>query len=124
VSEHELYVRCTLWSANADRNMHWARRNELVGETRLLARQAAKTAKLPHLDRARIVATPHQARGTLADPGNSYPPVKAIIDGLVDAGVFDNDTLKQVVSIEMMPPVRCKVVDVGVHLRIVAERRE
>lgn len=115
---HEVHILCTLWTVNRDRTLHWSERNELIGQARMLAKDAAAKAKIPALGRAHIVAQPMQARGNLADPGNHYCVVKACIDGLVDAGVLPNDTGTEVNSIEQLAPIRTKAGAVGIVLRI------
>lgn len=119
---YELHVLCTLWSVNADRTMHWRDRQDLVDQARMLTKNKAREAKLPHLGRAHIQAQPMQARGTLADTGNHYCVVKACIDGLVDAGVLDNDTAKEVANIDQLPPIRTKAGAVGMVLRLTRTR--
>lgn len=115
---HELFIPCELWSVNSDRTMHWARRQDKVNATRWAAKIAALDHKIPTLDRVTITAQPRQARGTLADPGNHMPPVKACIDGLRDARVLTDDTGVYVANIDMLAPVRVATKQVGIMLRL------
>lgn len=115
---YEVHVLCDLWTANRERSMHWTERDELVGFARMMAKQAAQQAHVPHLEAARIIATPQQARGRLADPGNHYPAVKACIDGLVDAGVLDDDRAPFIVEIVQRPAVKTALGAVGIVLEI------
>ncbi len=117
----DLHVLCTLWTLNGERSMHFHKRNELVGEARLAAKNAARDAHVaPIVGAVRIEAEPLQCAGTLADPGNHYPVIKAIVDGLVDAGVLSNDTLREVLAIDQLPPRKVKRADLGVRVRILA----
>ena len=57
-------------------------------------RNAAKTAATDagSFDTpVRIIATVHKTRAGRWDAGNLYPTAKAIVDGLVDAGVLPDD---------------------------------
>jgi hypothetical protein len=80
-----------LLTAN-DRDGHWGRRHRNTAQLRGAAVLAARAAKLPALERARIVAVvrpPKEPRRM--DPANTYPTVKAYIDGLVKAGLLPDD---------------------------------
>jgi hypothetical protein len=48
-----------------------------------------------------IVATVHKTRGGRWDAGNLYPTAKAVVDGLVDAGVIYDDSNEYVVGPDM-----------------------
>lgn len=50
---------------------------------------------------AHIVATIHKTRAGRWDAGNLYPTAKAIVDGLVDAGVFVDDSNEYVIGPDM-----------------------
>lgn len=115
---YELFIPCELWSVNSDRTMHWARRQDKVNATRWAAKIAALDKKIPTLARVTIAAQPRQARGTLADPGNHMPPVKACIDGLRDARVLTDDTGVYVANIDMLAPIRVGTKEVGLMLRL------
>jgi hypothetical protein len=49
----------------------------------------------------RIVCTFHKTRGGRWDAGNLYPTAKAIVDGLVDAGVLVDDDNTRVIGPDM-----------------------
>jgi len=49
----------------------------------------------------RIIATIHKTRGGRWDAGNLYPTAKAIVDGLVDAGVIPDDSNEWVTGPDM-----------------------
>lgn len=90
-------------SLNKERGQHWSERSDEVKQRRKDAFWLAKEAKVPHLERVLIVATPIYPDRRRRDPGNAYPTVKAIVDGLVDAGVIADDNDKHVSGILMRP---------------------
>lgn len=53
------------------------------------------------IDPVRIVATFHKTRAGRWDVGNLYPTAKAIVDGLVDAGVIPDDSNEWVTGPDM-----------------------
>ena len=63
-----------------------------------------------------IVCTVHKTRAGRWDAGNLYPTAKAIVDGLVDAGVIPDDSNDWVVGPDMRAgekrPEACVVVEV------------
>ena len=102
----ELTVPGKLVTVNTERAAsRWAR-HRLTKQWRQAAHWSAKAAKLPELDWAWITVQPSQARGVLADTGNHYPSVKAMIDGLVDFGMLLDDGPKFVKALTCMPPRR------------------
>jgi hypothetical protein len=77
---------------NANHRLHWSKVARIITEIRQAAALSARAAKVPHLDRARIVAELQFADARKRDPGNwAYPSAKAGVDGIVDAGVIDDD---------------------------------
>lgn len=67
-----------------------------------------------------IAAVPHQKKGRLADTGNHYPSVKAVIDGLQDVGVLVEDSPKYLRVIELHAPVRAE--REGLLVKVIGER--
>jgi crossover junction endodeoxyribonuclease RusA len=64
----------------------------------------AKAAKVPHLDSVSIVVEPlARTRASLQDAAGCAAEAKAAIDGIVDAGVLDDDSGQFVTSIEFLP---------------------
>ncbi|MFZ5852279.1 MAG: hypothetical protein ACOYY2_12925 [Actinomycetota bacterium] len=99
-------IRGALWTVNHERAKgRWDHRRR-TDTMRALARAAAEEAKIPALLHARITAQPYQRRGVLADTGNHYPAVKAAIDGLVDAGLLEDDSPRHVHYLALLPPQR------------------
>jgi len=61
----------------------------------------AKHDKIPHLDRAHIVAVLSFGDARRRDPANWYPTAKACVDGLVDAGVLTDDSARYLTGPDM-----------------------
>jgi hypothetical protein len=91
------------WTINIDRNWHPYKRAAVIKEWRgvfCILGLAEPTCQ--NLDRVRIEATPllPEVGGAMnQDVGACFPAVKAAIDGLVDAGMCENDGPKHVVSL-------------------------
>ena len=112
----ELHVICDVWTQNTNDRINRFQRAELISAARWAGKIEAMRAKIPRLGRVSIKAQPMQARGTLADPGAHLPAVKAIVDGLRDAKVIDDDTDEFVTNIDMLPAVRTTARAAGVVL--------
>lgn len=109
ISDHE-------W-LTANGRYHWAdkakRTKALRSKTALLARSLTPITGIVHA--AAFVAYP---RGGRVDVANSYPSIKACIDGLVDAGVIVDDSNRYLIGPDMRvdTPTKTK----GLHqIRIV-----
>ncbi|MFJ3793948.1 hypothetical protein [Kitasatospora sp. NPDC090091] len=77
---------------NANQRQHHQAKARLVKEIRTAAWAAARSARLPRLERAHILYVVHpNSVSRRRDPGNWAPSAKAAVDGLVDAGVLDDD---------------------------------
>lgn len=83
---------CPPWSINQERTKHWSWRAKRVRWWRDTAMVAAKAAQVQPLGPTTVRCTLPFPRNARRDPANFLPPVKAIIDGLVDAGVWPDDT--------------------------------
>ena len=77
-----------------------------VAEWRRSAQFVAREKKIPRLEVVIAEFRPFQAKGRLADAGAHFPSAKAILDGVVDAGVLEDDDPRYVVAITMHAPVR------------------
>jgi hypothetical protein len=67
---------------------------------------AAVEAGIPEHTAIRISVIPlHKNGRSPQDTGACFPAAKAAIDGLVDAGVIEDDTAKQVVQIDFHAPL-------------------
>ena len=77
---------------NENQRLHWGKRSRLVAAIRNNAGWAARRARIPRLEKAHIVYVVHPSpRLRRRDPGNWAPSAKAAVDGLVDAGVLEDD---------------------------------
>lgn len=79
---------------------HWHVRARLVKAWREGAAWATAAAKVGRLPRCEVIVTLPVRDKRRRDPHNYYPTVKAIVDGLVDAGVWGDDTPEWVVTTE------------------------
>ena len=92
------------WSTNAERSMHRMKRAALVREWRQAFEMIGRSSKMKRLNPCHIDVMPVQPdRRWMADVGACLPAAKAAIDGLVDAGVLDDDTPAEVLSIRFWP---------------------
>lgn len=71
---------------------HWAQKAAVIKKVRAAAFWAAKSAGIPTCDRVRVTLTWFVNTRHRRDEDNITPTLKAICDGLVDAGVSDDDT--------------------------------
>jgi crossover junction endodeoxyribonuclease RusA len=96
-----LHVPCEPWSLNYE-HQHWIFRHERTAAVR----QITCALIPPHVGRfvvpVDIEATPV---GVRHDVGNTYPTVKACVDGTVDAGVLRDDRAEFVRKLTMHAPV-------------------
>lgn len=81
----------------------WKKR-EVTANLRDVSCKIAKDAKVPKLQKVRIRAFYHPPDNRRRDsPNVLFLSSKAAIDGLVDAGVLDDDNDIHVISIELIP---------------------
>jgi crossover junction endodeoxyribonuclease RusA len=95
-----------LWLSANDRR-HWQPQRKIISSWREHTTWLAKAANLPRLESAHIIAelifTNVSRR---RDATNWAPTAKACVDGLVDAGVFEDDDNTRVIGPDMrMGPV-------------------
>ena len=79
---------------------HWAAHARLVKEWRTAGMLYARKARIGPQPRSRIAVTLPVTGRRRRDPHNWTPTVKAIIDGLVDAGVWPDDNSDWVATTE------------------------
>lgn len=102
----------------ANQRMHWAPTAQRVRGWRLATYLRAKQVGLPRLERARIECHLLFTDNRRRDPANWAPTAKPCIDGLVDAGVFDDDDSTRVLGPDMrLGPATVRRMT-GVHLLI------
>lgn len=90
---------------NMNQRLHWARKAERTADWREAARLAAVNAANNGLKRNQPFSVvqlviPVRSLKVRRDPSNWYPTVKAVVDGLVDAGVFADDSSKHLATVE------------------------
>jgi crossover junction endodeoxyribonuclease RusA len=97
---------------NANRRVHHRVRHDRTKTLRAAAMEAvsnhpalmqalAAAKPGPLFQRAHILGVLHPASARRADPANWYPSFKAAVDGLVDAGVLDDDDHTRLVGPDM-----------------------
>lgn len=81
-----------MWTSNKERTLHHFTRAKKVKEWRTASCVAAKARRIPRMKAVEIRFIPHRLdkRG-MADTGGHFPVAKAMIDGLVDAGILTGD---------------------------------
>jgi crossover junction endodeoxyribonuclease RusA len=72
----------------------------VAGHAALMAALAAAKPG-PLFQRAHVLGVMHPATARRADPANWYPSFKACVDGLVDAGLLDDDDHTRLVGPDM-----------------------
>lgn len=78
---------------NAERSAHWSEHRETTAALRAEACLRARAARLAAMDEVEVRSWPTYAdRRSWPDVAGWAPATKAVIDGLVDAGVLPNDT--------------------------------
>ena len=95
--------RDELPNSNDHRHMHWGSRSRWSKELRTAAKQIARAARLPRLDRARIACYVRMPKECRYDPGNFYPGAKAYVDGLIDYGLLPDDSARYLTGPLMYP---------------------
>lgn len=87
-----------VWFTSNDR-LHWRARARKTRELREIAAWTARAQHTPRFVQARVVAHVSYPTNGRADPGNVVGTVlKALVDGLVDAGVFPDDDHEHVIG--------------------------
>ena len=94
------------WTANSARSAaHWSKNAERTRRWRTAFRLLAQEQETPPLGPCRIIVTPYLQRKPAQDVGACAPAAKAAIDGLVDAGLWPDDTAAHVVEIVYRAPI-------------------
>lgn len=88
------------WWFSANDRLHWAARAARTRRIRTAAAWEAKRAGVPRHDVVHVCAWIGYPRPGKADPSNAAPVVKAALDGLTDAGVWEDDDHTHVVAVE------------------------
>lgn len=97
---------------NANQRPHYRHKAKLTSTIRAAAMEAvadnpalmgalAAAKPGPLFQRVHILGILHPATARKADPANWYPSFKAAVDGIVDAGLLDDDDHEHVVGPDM-----------------------
>lgn len=100
-----------LFSLNAERKLNRFARAKRVKEWRDAAKSVAmhpSQGPIVPFRHVHIDVEVHQKFGTLADTVGHVPAFKAVLDGLVDAGVIAGDDGSYVERVSFHAPVRAK----------------
>lgn len=80
------------WSINMERTKHWSWRSKRVKAWRLRTFYEARVSGLGPMPPSIVEVSLPFDRAARRDRSNYLPAVKAIVDGLVDAGLWPDDT--------------------------------
>lgn len=112
-----IYANGTQWM-NANGRGGWQQRLRLSRVWRRTTCAVATSAEIPHFEGGRVVAFLHFPDGRRRDPSNWAPTAKACMDGLVDAGVFDDDDYTRVEGPDMRMGEKVSAANRGITLHI------
>ena len=87
-----------LWMTSNHR-LHHMEKADRAKRLRILARARAAQLRLKVQSPVSVKVTIRTPTNAVFDPPNAWPTVKPIIDGLVDAGVLEDDSSTQVPEI-------------------------
>lgn len=90
-------IPANLWISANDR-IHWREKAKRTASLRLLGKAGAQQAGLRDLGPTFVAAHIGYPRGGKADPSNAFPTVKALIDGITDAGAWPDDDHTNVIG--------------------------
>lgn len=88
----------------SNQRLHWAKRAEHTRHLRRLGEAFAELRGIPELDRVDVTLTWVVSTRRRRDADNIVPTLKALCDGLVDAGVVPDDTPD--LMVKHMPVIR------------------
>ena len=89
------------WWLSANGRYHWAVKAKYTMALRRLAAAQARRQGLTPMSGPVLVTAEIGYRSGRADPANTYPTIKPLIDGLVDAGILADDDSAHVVGPDM-----------------------
>ena len=89
-AELTVYIPQAMWLSANDR-LHWRAKSARTAVLRMIGRDAAVGAKIGRHETTHVAAFIGYLRNGKADPANAAPTTKALIDGMVDAGVWADD---------------------------------
>lgn len=114
-----LFVPCHVWSVN-ERIHHMTRAKRVKtarDDTATLTRNVMRTDKLaPLTEPVHAEFLPFQNPGVMADTANHLFPCKAVLDGIVEAGLLVDDNPQWVLSQRFWPPKKSATTGISVIL--------
>lgn len=105
---YSFHLQARPWTVNSERAGNRWTRAKNTKEWRTLFADATKSYGCVELTQARVSVF-LEMKGRLQDTGACMPAVKAAIDGMVDGGLFQDDTGEHVEVIEFHAPQRAKM---------------
>ena len=90
-------IPAELW-LSANQRLHWAPKSKRTKALRLMGYAVARSELLADVGTAHVAAFIGYPRNGKADPANAAPTIKALIDGMVDAGVWPDDVHVHVIG--------------------------
>lgn len=91
-------IHNSIWLSSNQRHPHWAVENTRKKAIRNFGYTSGKTSGLTFTVPVRVIAHIGYATNAKADPGNAAPTLKALIDGMVLAGVLEDDSHEHVIG--------------------------
>lgn len=120
----QVFVPGQIWTINRERNINRYQRAEMVAELRKAARiltlqemRSNGGTRWAFTVPVTVEFLPYQKPGVIADTANHLPACKAVLDGLIDAGLIDDDSPKYVISQTFYPPVKSRIVGISVLVK-------
>lgn len=86
---------------NSNHRTHRMVEARRVSAWRAAAKAAVEESPVTFGEPVHITATIHKTRAGRWDAGNLYPTAKALVDGIVDAGVIRDDSNEYVIGPDM-----------------------
>lgn len=99
MTELTFTIPADLW-LSANQRLHWAPKSHRTKSLRSIGWAETCAAGMRHanLGTTHVAAFIGYPRNGKADPANSAPTIKALIDGMVDAGVWPDDDSTHVIG--------------------------
>ncbi|MBZ2197261.1 hypothetical protein [Occultella gossypii] len=87
------------WWLSSNQRIH---RMQVAGRTKIIRAAAARAARTigRTFEQVHVCAFIQYPTAAKADPPNAWPTVKAMLDGLTDAGIWEDDDSKHVIATE------------------------
>jgi hypothetical protein len=109
---------------NANDRPHWTKRRQLTADIREATAVLARQQRVPRLTRARVIyVVKPKMRTRVFDPSNWALSAKAAVDGLQDAGVFEDDNAAVVTGVDPRAGERQDGANIRMSLVIVDQGR-